>query len=79
MLDYFVFWIAKSFSEIVFSVFLIFLAVIIYCIVCFCAYIKKAFCKHEKVMENRSCDAICVSCRKNLGFIGTYRKNKCLK
>jgi hypothetical protein len=34
-------------------------------------------CKHDRgVNETNSCDAICRSCGKNLGFIDKYRKPK---
>ena len=33
-------------------------------------------CNHEKYYENRACDAICTQCGKNLGFIGTVRKER---
>ena len=36
--------------------------------------VKQARCKHPYIKETRSCDAICTTCGKNLGFIGTYRK-----
>ena len=36
-------------------------------------YLKQKRCKHEEYYENRSCDATCKSCGKNLGFIGTLR------
>lgn len=35
--------------------------------------VKQARCKHEKYHETMACDAICTSCGKNLGFIGTIR------
>lgn len=32
-------------------------------------------CKHQSgVTETSACDAICVQCGKNLGFIGTWRE-----
>lgn len=39
--------------------------------------IKEARCKHDGgVSENRSCDAFCDKCGKNLGFIGALSANK---
>ena len=32
-------------------------------------------CTHKSYFETRACDAICNHCGKNLGFIGTVRKN----
>ena len=37
-------------------------------------YFKQSRCKHNQVTETRACDAICASCGKNLGFIGTWRQ-----
>lgn len=36
--------------------------------------IRQARCRHTKVFENGSCDAICRQCGKNLGFIGAWRE-----
>lgn len=36
--------------------------------------IKQKFCKHANFFENGSCDAICRSCGKNLGFIGRLKE-----
>lgn len=34
-------------------------------------------CKHNSgVTETSACDAICVQCGKNLGFIGTWRRSE---
>lgn len=37
-------------------------------------WVKQAQCKHERVFETGACDAVCTSCGKNLGFIGTWRE-----
>lgn len=37
---------------------------------------KAATCKHEKVWEDRSCNAHCRNCGKELGFIGKWRDKK---
>lgn len=34
---------------------------------------RQRHCKHPRVWETMACDAVCVDCRKNLGFIGTWR------
>ncbi len=35
---------------------------------------RQSSCKHDKgVMETRACDAICLRCGKNLGFIGALK------
>ena len=37
---------------------------------------KQRKCKHESYREDRSCNAICNQCGKNLGFIGNIRDKK---
>lgn len=41
--------------------------------------IKQSRCKHENYYETRACDAICKECGKNLGFIGTVRRERAKK
>ena len=36
-------------------------------------WLKQKLCRHERVFENRACHAICNDCRKDLGFIQTWR------
>lgn len=36
-------------------------------------FIKKSRCSHQRYTETSACDAICVTCGKNLGFIGNIR------
>lgn len=36
---------------------------------------RAALCKHMNYRENRSCNAICNNCGKNLGFIGSVRRH----
>lgn len=38
--------------------------------------IRQAQCAHDRYFETRSCDAVCTSCGKNLGFIGTVRAER---
>lgn len=38
--------------------------------------IKQFRCNHVNVFENRDCHAICRDCRKDLGFIGDWRKKQ---
>lgn len=35
-------------------------------------------CKHESFYETMACDAVCVNCGKNLGFIGNLDRSKCV-
>jgi hypothetical protein len=37
---------------------------------------KTLLCDHKSYREDRSCSAICSKCGKNLGFIGTVRKER---
>jgi len=38
-------------------------------------YLRERKCKHDKgVRESQACEALCVVCGKNLGFIGTWRE-----
>lgn len=53
----------------------ILLVVIVMLFVWVCASINEWKCKHRSgVTETSACDAICVQCGKNLGFIGTWRE-----
>jgi hypothetical protein len=36
-------------------------------------HLEQSKCKHEKYFETSSCNAICIKCGKNLGFIGNLR------
>jgi hypothetical protein len=36
--------------------------------------IKHRNCKHEQYFENGQCHAICRTCRRDLGFIGSWRE-----
>lgn len=39
-------------------------------------WVRQARCKHDGgVNESYECEAICLECGKNLGFIGTWLKN----
>ena len=35
---------------------------------------KQSRCAHSRYHETSACDAICLNCGKNLGFIGTVRE-----
>jgi hypothetical protein len=45
----------------------------------FISWANTWFCKHEEVRETMSCDAICIKCGKNLGFIGVWREQHGVK
>ena len=51
------------------------LVVIVYLTVRVPEYIEQLRCKHDgSVYETRACEAICLKCGLNLGFIGNWRK-----
>jgi hypothetical protein len=59
------------------------IGVAIFTITCACLFIdwalrkyKQARCPHESFYETMACDAVCNSCGKNLGFIGTVYKKR---
>lgn len=76
MNEYMSFWWAKFLVELQISsvVFLVLLVIGLYPVAK--SYFRQWRCKHETYWENRSCDAICTKCEKNLGFVGTVRKMK---
>lgn len=54
-------------------IFLVMLSVLIYYSIV--EYLRERKCKHDKgVRETQACEALCVVCGKNLGFIGTWRE-----
>lgn len=60
---------ANLFLAVVFTLFTV-------CVFVLPDWLKKVRCKHEKYFENMACHAICGKCRKDLGFIGTVRKER---
>lgn len=60
-------------SDIIFLV-ILGLFLIWWCGMMISSCIKQHRCKHEKFRENMSFQAICTSCGKDLGFIGTWRE-----
>ena len=41
-----------------------------------CTARKQSKCPHARVVETGACNAVCVHCHKNLGFIGTWREKQ---
>lgn len=39
-------------------------------------FIRQKRCHHVEYFETGACDAVCRSCRKNLGFIGRVREER---
>lgn len=59
------------------EILLVIVLLLVYGLLAFSDYITQKMCEHDEgVRETRSCDAICVKCRKNLGFIGKEENKK---
>lgn len=74
MMDAFIFWIMKPLAEIAFVLAIMAVALLIYVVDSIPRYLKQRRCKHEKVWEDRACNAHCSACGENLGFVGTWRE-----
>ena len=59
--------------ETIFSGFMIAVFIIIKLYLIISSSLKQRKCKHKNYRETMSCDAVCVDCSKNLGFIGAVR------
>lgn len=46
---------------------------VIFCVVGARRMLRQSRCNHARYYETSACDAICIDCGKNLGFIGTWR------
>lgn len=67
------FWLAKPIAEFLLVVGLFFFLILIYFLCSIPRIIRQARCNHESYWVPRSCDAVCRSCGKNLGFIGALK------
>lgn len=67
------FWMAKPIAEFLLVVVLFFVLTLIYFLCRIPRIIRQARCIHESYWVPRSCDAVCRSCGKNLGFIGALK------
>lgn len=76
MSEYIAFWFAKIIAQFTVTLILALLVLGILMALILHEWLKQWRCKHENFWENRSCDAICHGCRKNLGFILTVRRNR---
>lgn len=77
MLEYLLFWLAKSLAEIGLLVFVAAAVFALYLLVHVCEKLRQRGCKHDgAIHETQACDAICTKCGKNLGFIGAWRNRK---
>jgi len=74
--DYLWFWISKALVEVGIAFGLLALGGALLLITWIPTWRRQSKCQHERVHETRSCDAICLACGKNLGFIGTWRQKR---
>lgn len=73
MFEFILFWAAKAIAEVIVGLLVLLGVVVIVALSYLPGYLHKKVCKHEKYRETRACDAICVNCGKNLGFIQGMR------
>ena len=72
-MNWFWIWIQKGLAEVIFGIAIILLIIVVAIISQIPRWLRQAKCRHEHFHETRACDAVCSSCGKNLGFIGTLR------
>jgi len=70
------FWLAKILLDIAMAVLIIVLLASICLVAGLPGSLRRSRCPHIKYRETRSCDAVCTSCGKNLGFIQPIREDK---
>ena len=73
MIAFIAFWLSKVLVELMLTLMFVVLVALAY----LPHMLRQARCKHDDgVNETSACDAICRSCGKNLGFIGTWREKE---
>jgi len=72
MIDGILFWLSLPVALALLALFFLALGALL----TFPSWLTKKRCKHLEYYETRSCDAICVKCDKNLGFIAPVRADK---
>jgi len=72
-INWFEVWISKSLVEMVFPLILVAVILLVAIIGSIPRLIKRKLCKHHTVRETMACDAVCLKCGKNLGFIQRWR------
>lgn len=75
MLTFILFWMAKYILQLAFVGVVLLVAIIIN----LPTAVERTFCKHERYRETRACDAICINCGRNLGFIQPLRERDSLR
>lgn len=76
MIDYICFWLAKTFADVFFGLFIMFTVLMVIFLISVPSAVRQSRCKHERFRETSACDAICCNCGKNLGFIGAVREDR---
>ena len=79
MADYLWFWLSKSLVEIGLALAVFALVLLAVLLTSVPGWIRRARCKHPRVRETMRCHAICTTCGKELGFIGTWREKQATK
>lgn len=75
MVTFILFWLAKYMLQLAFVGVVFLLAVVIN----IPSATQRVFCQHERYRETRACDAICINCGRNLGFIQPLRERDRLR
>jgi hypothetical protein len=78
MSNYLWFWLSKAIVEFGIALGILTLGSLFLLALWIPTWRKQSKCQHPRVHETQSCDAICLECGKNLGFIGAWReKHQC--
>lgn len=72
-MDAFIFWMTLPLAALAWLVGLFLVFLCIYGVVSIPSYLRSKRCSHEQVHERPNCDAVCMECGKNLGFIKNWR------
>lgn len=80
MSEYLMFWLSHALVQFGIAVGLLLFGALIGALILIALWIptwrRQSRCTHDRMYETQSCDAICQQCGKNLGFIGTWRKQQ---
>ncbi|CAJ0710574.1 hypothetical protein LMG7143_01628 [Ralstonia thomasii] len=76
MSNYLMFWLSKSIVEFGIALGILAISGIVLLALWLPTWRKQSKCSHDRVHETQACDAICLRCGKNLGFIDTWREQQ---
>jgi CHASE1-domain containing sensor protein len=76
MTEYLKFWAAKLIVENAIPLAVLLVIGLSYLVMLCVTWVKQARCQHMTFRETRACDAICLTCNKNLGFIGSLERRR---